>query len=121
MGKTKGCQKPMRPGGDPATTVRPCTLPHFPNAAFYACLGPQVLSWIIRLGPIGLLFASSHDFVWPILHAFLLTLGTINVNLKSKPKQAKTKHNQINMGINRKMIQISPKIESKSLKIPMLI
>jgi len=80
-----------------------------------------VLPWIIRLGPIGILFASSHDFFWPILHDFLLTLGLIYVNLKSKPEQAKTKHNRRNMRVNQKIMQINPKIESKSLKIPMLV
>jgi len=42
------------------------------------------LPWIICFGLIGLLFASSHDFVWPILHAFLLSLGSIQCKSEIK-------------------------------------
>jgi len=47
----------------------------------YLC-GPWVLPWINCLGPIGLLFANSHDLVWHQIIYFLLTLGLIRVNLQ---------------------------------------
>jgi len=53
---------------------------------FVLRLQQQVLPWIICLGPIGLLFASSHDFVWPNLYAFPLKLGSIYINLQLKTR-----------------------------------
>jgi len=60
--------------------------------------------------------ANFHDLVWPQLLDFLLKLGSICANLKSKSEQTQAEHNQRNMGINRKIMQINPKIESQSLK-----
>ena len=47
-------------------------------------------------------FANFLDLVWPNLHAFLLTLGSLRINLQSKLEQAESKHNQRNMSINQK-------------------
>ena len=76
------------PGKNTATTARGglflAMFPASQTPGFVLCLGPRVLPWIIRLGPVWLLFVRSHDFIWPNLHAFLLIVGSIYVNLQSQ-------------------------------------
>ena len=79
------------------------------------CLGLTVL------GLYWASFASILDLVWPYLLYLLLTLGLICVNLHSELEQVKIKRNRKNIGINCKIMQIDPKIESKSFKIHMPI
>jgi len=95
-GKTKRSEKSKQSEENTATMA--CAVHHgqtvvdssrprsfaFRTSHFVLCLELRVLPWIIRLGPNGLLFCSSHDFVWPNLHAFLLTHDLIYVNLQSK-------------------------------------
>ena len=61
-------------------------------------------------------FGSILDLVWPHLLYFLLTLSSMCVNLQLKPEPAETKCDRRNIGINCKIMQINPKIESKSFK-----
>jgi len=90
VGKRKVTKETKQPAKNPATTAVATTtargghwsavLPRFLNDAFCA------LPWIAALAldhsssAYWACFASSPDLVWPILHDFLLTLGSIYVN-----------------------------------------
>ena len=94
--------------GQTAMGFAPIGTPTSRITTFLCCLGLRFMPWISHLGPIGLPFASSHDLVWLHFLSFLLTLGSICVNLQLKHQQVETKFNRRNMGINCKIMQINP-------------
>ena len=128
--KTKSCEgkRNNRGGGTTAvttTTVRgalwPMRLRRFSNVAFcasflFADFTLDLPSWAYWAS-----FTTSLDLVWPQFHAFPSVLGSTHANPQSKPEQAKTERNRRNMCVNRKIMQINPKIEFKSIKIPVHI
>ena len=85
---------------------------------FVQLFGPRILPWIILLRPIGPLLQPSLTWLGLNFMLFLLILDSIYLHYNQKPEQAEPKHNRRNMGINHKIMQINPKIESKSIKIP---
>jgi len=78
-----------------------CVLCSFWFASF--CLGSS------DLGLLGFLCSSSW-LSWPQFLTFLLKLGSTCTNLQSELDKAKIERNRRNICINRKMIQINPKI-----------
>jgi len=80
---TRGSEQPWL--SQPPQPVVGSGRPYSPTSrtlCFILYLRLWVLPWIIHVGPIGILFAKSHHFVWPNPHAFLLILGLIYVNLQ---------------------------------------
>ena len=75
---------------------------------FELCLGSLDSPGIACSGPIGLVLLLSW-LSWPQLLAFILELSPKYANLQSKFDKAKTKRNQRNICINRKLMQINPK------------
>jgi len=124
--KTKGRKGNQSTGGntqppqDGRGGHRAAMRPQFLNDAFWGvvwhrapCLRSSVLSLLGLFCYLSLLGFASTSLFSP-------KLGSIRANLKSKPEQAKTKYNRRHLGTNRKIMQINPRIESKSLKIPII-
>ena len=106
------------------TTANPwCLLPDHgscsPNAAF--CASSWVTGFVLDLlsGAYWACSTISFDLIWLQLHAFILIFGSTYTSLQSKLEKTRTECNRRNMCINCKVMQINPKIESKSFKIPM--
>jgi len=113
-------RKPKQPESrEERTAVRPdsTTMRPSPRAVVATMVSPW---WRLALDRLywayWASFATSLDLVWLQLHAFLLILGSTHANLQSKLKKTKTKRYRRNICINRKIMQINPKIESKSIK-----
>jgi len=86
----------------------------FLNVAFWCMSSPCALPQIIRIGPIGPHLTNLLNMVWAQLIHFLLTLGSICINLQSKPQTSQNKHNRRNRGANHKIkhingLKMSPK------------
>uniref|UniRef100_A0A7C9EML4 Uncharacterized protein n=1 Tax=Opuntia streptacantha TaxID=393608 RepID=A0A7C9EML4_OPUST len=89
---------------------------HFGTSLWSVCFALDLPLWAYWAS-----FSTSLDLVWPQYLYFLLTFGSTCVNLQSKLEKAKIERNRRNMCINSKIVQINPKIEFKSLKIPIHI
>jgi len=83
----------------------PSTFSRFPKRRVLVQSGTRALPWIIRIGSH---FANLLDIVWAHHLHFLLTLGSICVNLPSKIRTSQNKRNRRNMGINHKIKHINP-------------
>jgi len=82
----------------------PVRSPVFLNAAFWCMSGPRALPWIIHIGPH---FVNLLDMVWADLLHFLLTLGSICINLQPKSRTSQNKRNRRNRGVNHKIKHIN--------------
>jgi len=79
------------------------------------------LPWIVRLGPVGLILLTLLTWLGLNFILFSQYLAQHKYFCNQKFEQIETKRNRRNMGMKHQIMQINPKIEPKSFKMPMHI